>query len=70
MRGHEDADVVRVALGSLAGLRVPHVVAFGDVLWRSLAPAAAPDTLRAFSAIEGPDGLRAPATQGDLMFWI
>lgn len=70
MRGHEDADAVRAALGSLAGLRVPLVVAFGDVLWRSLAPAAAPDTLRAFSAIEGPDGLRAPATQGDLMFWI
>ena len=74
VRGHEEPEAIRSALSGLAavGERTdPHVVvAFGDSLWRALAPGRIPAGLREFSAIEGADGLRAPATQGDLMFWI
>ena len=73
LRGHEDPAAIRAALASLRsrGEGGNHVgVAFGDALWRALAPAAVPDGLRAFETVEGPGGMRAPATQGDLMFWI
>lgn len=81
LRGHEDPAAIRAALASLPsrgsggpsspGDGGPHLlVAFGDALWRALAPAAVPDGLRAFETVEGPGGMRAPATQGDLMFWI
>lgn len=46
------------------------VVAFGDRLWRRLAPGSAPAELRPFSALEGWGGRLAPATQGDLFLWI
>ena len=42
------------------------VVAFGSALAGRVANAAVP----AFSAIEGPDGLEAPATQQDVFIWL
>ena len=77
VRGREEPEAIRRALSGPSRLWAaddrsdPHVVvAFGDALWRALAPERVPAGLREFTAIEGADGLRAPATQGDLMFWI
>lgn len=46
------------------------VVAFGDSVWRRLAPGAPPENLRPFSSIRGLDDSEAPATQNDVFFWI
>ena len=75
LRGHEDPAAIRAALASLPGGPQGRTIAFGDSLWRALAsaavpPVAVPDELRGFETVEGPDGLRAPATQGDLFFWV
>ena len=45
------------------------VMGFGNDLWRRLAPNSAPEGLRDFQALEGPHH-RAPATQGDVWFWV
>ena len=61
LRGHEDPAAIRAALASLSlfGDGGPQVlVAFGDALWRALAPAAVPDGLRAFQTVEGPGRMR------------
>jgi putative iron-dependent peroxidase len=65
-------------LGALRELRQPAVsaggvnlvLAFGPALWRRLAPAHAPASLRPFSSIVAPDGRTAPATQHDVWLWI
>lgn len=71
LRGHCDPDTVREALASIPE-RDRMLVSFGDALWRALAPDRVPEGLRPFETLEGPEGsgLRAPATQGDLQFWI
>ena len=46
------------------------VAAFGPRLWGEIAPADTPEGLRDFAAIEGAGGLRAPAIQRDLLFWV
>ncbi len=50
------------------------VVAFGPRLWGEIArhdmSGGMPEGLRDFAAIEGAGGLRAPATQRDLLFWV
>jgi putative iron-dependent peroxidase len=67
-----------VGLGALRELRQPAVsaggvnlvLAFGPALWRRLAPAHAPASLRPFSSIVASDGRTAPATQHDVWLWI
>jgi putative iron-dependent peroxidase len=46
------------------------VMAFGANLWVRRAPSQAPDGLRPFDSIKGPEGLSAPSTQHDVFFWI
>jgi putative iron-dependent peroxidase len=48
------------------------VIGFGAALWARLSPpdAGLPGELRAFDAVEGIDGHRAPATQHDIWIWI
>ncbi|MDP6621062.1 MAG: Dyp-type peroxidase [Alphaproteobacteria bacterium] len=46
------------------------VVAFGAGLWQQLAGDRMPADLRPFEAIAAAYGAGAPATQGDLLFWI
>ena len=46
------------------------VVAFGPGLVGGLAAINAPETMQAFVAVEGIDGLSAPATQQDLFVWV
>jgi porphyrinogen peroxidase len=46
------------------------VVAFGPLAWMLLSPDEAPEQLRSFSPVEGPDGLHAPATQHDIFVWV
>lgn len=70
LRGSEDPAAICAALASLRSGAPDRLIAFGDALWRELAPDAVPEGLRAFETLEGGDGLRAPGTQGDLMFWI
>lgn len=67
-----------VAANSLRQLRQPAVsagginlvVAFGASLWRRIAPAHAPATLKPFSPVVAGDGRTAPATQHDVWLWI
>lgn len=54
----------------LAGKGSAHaVVAFGSGLWRKLS-SGAPDALGDFTAIDGTQSLKSPATQHDLLFWF
>jgi len=46
------------------------VVAFGPALWRRLAPAHAPKSLKPFTPVVAGDGRTAPATQHDVWLWI
>jgi putative iron-dependent peroxidase len=46
------------------------VIAFGDTLWRRLAPERVPEGLRPFAAIGEPGAHHAPATQRDIWFWL
>jgi len=46
------------------------VVAFGPQAWILLSPDEAPEHLRPFAPVEGPDGLHAPATQHDIFVWV
>jgi len=85
-RSHYQLELVRrpgasrdEIVAALRGLRespvtaggVNLVVAFGPDLWRELAaPDAAPADLGAFTAIDGLDAHRAPATQRDLWVWM
>lgn len=67
---------IRAALGGLREPRVTAggtniVVGFGAELWAALAPVGEqPAGFGSFTAIEGLDGHRAPATQHDLWVWI
>lgn len=45
------------------------VFAFGPAFWRGLSVAPSQDNLRDFTAIEGPNGFTAPATQHDILIW-
>jgi len=66
------------AVAAVAQLRSPAVsaggvnlvIAFGATFWRETAPDHAPASLRPFSAVVGPDGRSAPATQHDLWLWV
>lgn len=66
------------ALRELRRLRAPDVsaggvnfvLAFGDKLWRKLAPDQSPADLAAFTEIRGATGKYAPAGQHDLWLWI
>src|SRR5437660_1258360 len=66
------------AVAALLQLRSPAVsaggvnlvIAFGADLWRRIAGHRAPDSLRAFAEVIGPDGRRAPATQHDVWLWV
>ena len=58
---------------ALAMASVPdgaQVLAFGAGLSRSLAEVPAPEGIADFTAIEGAEGLSAPATQRDLFIWL
>jgi putative iron-dependent peroxidase len=47
------------------------VVGFGAALWPRISPdGTVPDELRAFDAVEGLDGHRAPSTQHDIWIWL
>lgn len=65
---------LRAALAAVArdaqGTPPECVIAFGPQAWLLLSPDAAPEHLRSFSPVEGPDGLHAPATQHDLFVWV
>ncbi|MDP6346619.1 MAG: Dyp-type peroxidase [Alphaproteobacteria bacterium] len=68
-----DAAALRAVLGGVlsdAVEPVQRVVAFGPALWSRLAPDAVPPDCHAFAAIDGPGGRSAPATGGDLFFWL
>ena len=66
------------AIASFRRLRGPDVaaggvnlvVAFGADAWRAVAPRHAPAELGPFSAVQGPNGRRAPAGQHDAWLWI
>jgi len=66
------------AVAAVAQLRSPAVsaggvnlvIAFGAAFWRETAPDDSPASLRPFSAVVGPDGRSAPATQHDLWLWV
>ncbi|MDA1090762.1 MAG: Dyp-type peroxidase, partial [Proteobacteria bacterium] len=71
-----DGEILNVAVADLSafGARLPPaahmVIAFGPDLWARLSPAAVPEGLRPFEAIDGVDGHAAPSTQRDLFVWI
>jgi putative iron-dependent peroxidase len=46
------------------------VIGCGADLWKRLSTTSTPDALAPFTAIEGVDGRRMPATQHDLWIWI
>ena len=63
----------RLPCGTLASKPLAagsEVVAFGPELVAGLANVPSPTGLRGFSAIQGVDGLAAPATQHDLFVWL
>ena len=73
-----DAEDLNAAVANVAALCVrpspnqaAHIVlAFGPDLWARLSPAAMPEGLRPFEAIEGTDGHALPATQRDIFVWV
>jgi len=46
------------------------VLGFGPALWQRLAPGHLPMGFAAFQALDGWNGTRAPATQGDIWLWL
>ena len=71
--GTEASEVRAAVAAALALPRAPGqylVAAFGDALWRRLAPARVPDGLRPFETVGDPAGQHAPATQRDIWFWL
>lgn len=66
------------AVASFRRLRTPEVsaggvnlvVGFGPEAWRGVAPSEPSTMLADFTAIDGPDGRHAPATQHDAWLWI
>lgn len=65
---------LRAGLDSMAreaqGPAPQSVIGFGPVAWIMLSPDGAPEHLRSFTPVEGPDGLHAPATQHDIFVWV
>lgn len=71
--GGDDAAVraaVRAALDAPLAKGQTRMIGFGDGLWRRLAGGRAPEKLKPFTAIKGPKGYHAPATQEDIWIWL
>jgi porphyrinogen peroxidase len=68
-----DLEACKRAIQAILALRAEFpgvVLGVGSEFWSELAPESVPCELRPFDALEGPEGLSAPSTQGDLFLWI
>ncbi|MDH3474236.1 MAG: Dyp-type peroxidase [Rhodospirillales bacterium] len=69
-RDGELRDALAAGLGQARAKGQHLVAAFGDSLWRRLAPGPVPSGLRPFDALGEPAGHYAPATQRDIWLWL
>ena len=72
-RPDSDLAAIKRAIRAVLALRSEFpgiVVGIGPALWSVLAPETVPEGMRAFDALESPEGLSAPSTQGDVFVWL